>query len=231
MRAEMERNAPISIIVPAYNEAAVIADLLRALAPFRSRGHEVIVVDGGSEDDTAATAAPWADRVLTAPRGRAQQMNAGAQAAQCEMLWFVHADSGVPQDADALIGCARESGAAWGWFDVRLSGGHPALRMVEWMMNRRARLSRIATGDQGLFVTRALFQAVGGFADIELMEDVELSKRLRLHARPVSIRVPLVTSSRRWERDGILRTILLMWRLRLAYALGVHPNALAKRYR
>ena len=227
----MNRGAPISIIVPAYNEAAVIADLLRALASYRSRGHEVIVVDGGSEDDTAATAAPWADRVLTAPRGRARQMNAGALAAQGEVLWFVHADSGVPQDADALIGSAREQGAAWGWFDVRLSGAHPALRMVEWMMNRRARLSRVATGDQGLFVSRALFQAVGGFADIELMEDVELSKRLRRHARPVCIRAPLVTSSRRWERDGILRTILLMWRLRLAYALGARPNALAKRYR
>lgn len=226
-----EAGACISVIVPAYNEVGVIGKLLDALAPLRRRGHEVVMVDGGSDDGTAACAAPRADAVLTAPRGRARQMNAGAVAARGEVLWFLHADSDVPRNADAPIRTAVADGAQWGWFDVRLSGTHPALRMVEWMMNRRARLSRIATGDQGLFITRRLFHAVGGFADIELMEDVELSARLRRCGRPAPLSVPLGTSSRRWERDGILRTIVLMWRLRLAYALGADPSHLARRYR
>lgn len=225
-------NAPrISIIVPALDEAAVLPDLLAALAPFRRRGHELIVVDGGSRDATPSLAAAGADRVLEGPRGRARQMNAGAEAARGEVLWFVHADSRVPEAADSLIADALRGGGRWGWFDVRLSGRHPLLRVVEWMMNRRARLTRIATGDQGLFISTELFRAAGGFADIELMEDVELSARLRHHARPMPVAKPLVTSSRRWERCGILRTILLMWQLRLAYALGAHPAALARRYR
>ncbi len=221
----------ISVIVPAYNEAVVISGLLETLAPLRQRGHEVIVVDGASDDATVATATPWADVVLAAPRGRARQMNAGARVAKGDVLWFLHADSNIPQHADALIRAALDRGAMWGWFDVRLSGAHLGLRVVEWMMNRRARLSRIATGDQGLFVTRALFASLDGFADIDLMEDVELTARLRRQARPVALRVPLVTSSRRWERDGILQTIVFMWWLRLAYAFGAHPSRLAKRYR
>ena len=221
----------ISVIVPTHNEAGVIGGLLAALAPLRRQGHEVIVSDGGSQDATASLAADGADRVVAAPRGRARQMNAGAGVANGEVLWFLHADSALPEHPDALIAAALRGGAEWGWFDVRLSGVHPLLRLVEWMMNRRARLSRIATGDQGVFVSRALFQAVGGFADIELMEDVELSKRLRRHAQPCPIATPLVTSSRRWERGGILRTILLMWRLRLAYALGADPSALARSYK
>lgn len=221
----------MSIIIPAYNEAAVLPDLLAALAPFRDRGHEVIVVDGGSRDGTAARAVAGADRVLRAVRGRARQMNAGAGAAREEVLWFLHADSRVPAEADTLIDAALRGGEGWGWFDVRLSGKHPLLRVVEWMMNRRARLSRIATGDQGLFISRDLFRRVGGFPDIALMEDVELSARLRRRRRPVPIARTLITSSRRWEQRGILRTILLMWRLRLAYALGAHPGELARRYR
>lgn len=222
--------ARISIIVPTYDEAAVIGALLAQLATLRRRGHEVIVVDGGSEDGTVQIAAADADHIVSAPRGRARQMNAGAAVARGEVLWFVHADSLIPSDADGLIADAVRT-ARWGWFDVRLSGAHPLLRVVEWMMNQRARRTCIATGDQALFVTRDLFRALGGFADLELMEDVQLTTRLKGHSPPAVVATPLVTSSRRWERNGILRTIALMWRLRLAYALGAHPSALARRYR
>ncbi len=222
----------LSIVVPALNEAAVIGDTLQALAPLRAQGCEVIVVDGGSRDTTVALAQAWADRVLTAPRGRASQMNAGAAAARGDVFLFLHADTRLPPDAHRQIamGMAR-TGRRWGRFDVRLSGAHPLLRVVERLMNLRSRLSGIATGDQAMFVERRLFLEVGAFPDQPLMEDVELSKRLKRHGRPLCLRVPVVTSSRRWEEGGIVRTILLMWALRAAYALGVPAECLARRYR
>ncbi|GAB6044043.1 TIGR04283 family arsenosugar biosynthesis glycosyltransferase [Endothiovibrio diazotrophicus] len=225
----MER---ISIVVPALNEAAGIGAALAALAPLRAAGHEVIVVDGGSEDGTGALAAPLADRVVVAPAGRAVQMNAGAALAGGEVLLFLHADTRLPEAADrrVLEGLAR-SGRDWGRFDVRLSGAHPLLRVVERAMNLRSRLSAVATGDQAIFVRRTLFERLGGFAEIPLMEDIELSKRLRGIGRPLCIDEPLTTSSRRWEAGGVVRTILMMWHLRLAYALGADPADLAKRYR
>lgn len=222
----------LSIVVPALNEAGVIGDTLQALAPLRAQGCEVIVVDGGSRDATVALAQAWADRVLAAPRGRASQMNAGAAAARGDVLLFLHADTRLPADAHRQIetGMAR-TGRRWGRFDVRLSGVHPLLRVVERLMNLRSRLSGIATGDQAMFVERRLFLEVGAFPDQPLMEDVELSKRLKRHGRPLCLRVPVVTSSRRWEEGGIVRTILLMWALRAAYALGVPAERLARRYR
>lgn len=220
----------ISVIIPALNEAGHIAATLAPLQPLRQRGHEVIVVDGGSSDATATRAQPLADRVLTATRGRARQMNAGAQAAHGEVLWFLHADTLAPADADRLLRDAL-AGHAWGRFDVRLSGHQPLLRMVERLMNLRSCLSGIATGDQGLFVRRDAFAAAGGFPDQPLMEDIALSRRLKRIGRPHCLRTPLVTSSRRWEERGILRTILLMWRLRLLYALGADPAHLARLYR
>ncbi len=222
----------ISIIVPALNEVGVIDGTLRALAPLRAAGHEVIVVDGGSSDGTVEKAAPRVDRMVTSKPGRARQMNAGAAIAGGDMLLFLHADSRLPEAAERLVaeGMAR-SGRRWGRFDVRLSGPHPLLRVVERMMNLRSRLTAVATGDQGIFVERRLFEALGGYAAIPLMEDVELSKRLRRISPPLCIREPLTTSSRRWEEHGVLRTILLMWRLRLAYFLGADPVRLAPRYR
>lgn len=222
---------PLSIILPVLNEAEGIVPLLEALLPLRRQGCEVLVADGGSEDGTAERALPLADRVITAPRGRARQMNAGAALAAAEVFWFLHADSRVPPDAGAtLLRALQESGRGWGRFDVVLSGRHPLLRLVEGMMNLRSRLTGIATGDQGIFVTRSLFERVGGFPDIPLMEDIALSKRLLAHGRPVCLDTRLTTSSRRWETRGMGRTILLMWRLRLAYWLGADPAALARRY-
>jgi rSAM/selenodomain-associated transferase 2 len=221
----------LSIIIPCLNEAAGIRDTLHALQPLRTRGAELIVVDGGSSDGTATFAAPCADLVLTAPRGRASQMNAGAARAHGSILLFLHADSVPPGDADALIvdGLNRTR-RNWGRFDARIAGSHPLLRVVETLMNVRSRMTGVATGDQGIFVTRSLFTAVGGYPDIALLEDVALTKRLKGFGAPLCLRHRISTSARRWERDGVLRTIFLMWRLRFAFWLGADPNRLAARY-
>lgn len=220
----------LSIIIPALNEADTVGALLADLAPLRAAGAEVMLVDGGSSDGTPERAAGQVDRLLRAPQGRAVQTNAGAQAATGDVLWFLHADTRVPAGAAAALADACAAGARWGRFDVRLSGRHPLLRLVERGMNLRSRLTGIATGDQGLFVTRKAFEQVGGFPPLALMEDIALSAALRRLARPACLRVRLTTSSRRWEERGVLATILLMWRLRLAYALGADPARLAYRY-
>lgn len=222
--------AMISIIIPAFDEAATIALTLQRLQPLRKAGHEVIVVDGGSRDDTRGIAAALADQVRSAPGGRAGQMNAGAAVASGALLWFLHADTLAPEDAARQIAQALQKGHHWGRFDVCLAGRMPGLRIVAWAMNRRSCLSAIATGDQGLFVERDLFEALGGYPEQPLMEDVELSRRLKRHGRPACLPGPLITSARRWERDGLWRTILLMWHLRLAYFLGVDPRILYRRY-
>jgi rSAM/selenodomain-associated transferase 2 len=223
---------PVSIIIPTLNEGDQIAGVLARLQPLRARGHEVLLVDGGSSDTTIAQAGGLADRILDAPRGRASQMLVGAAFASHDVLWFLHADTWVPDRADELITAALQR-APWGRFDIRLSGRHrrPVLRLVEWMMNRRSCLTGIATGDQGIFVTRQALDAVGGMPPLPLMEDVELSRRLRRFGRPACIAEPLITSSRRWEQRGVWRTIALMWLLRAAYALGVSPRRLARLYR
>ena len=220
----------LSIIVPALNEAGHIRQTLSDLAPVREQGHEVIVVDGGSTDATVSEAGDLADKIIEATRGRASQMNAGAGAARGELLWFLHADTRVPPQAAGALVSAIEAGALWGRFDVRLSGKQRLLRIVERSMNWRSCLTGIATGDQGIFVTRGAFQQVGRYPEIPLMEDIALSKALRRIARPACVGVRLVTSSRRWEEKGVLRTVVLMWRLRLAYATGTSPAQLVRRY-
>jgi len=221
----------LSIIIPCLNEAEVIAATLQALAPLRTRGAEVVVVDGGSTDDTIARARPGADLVLSAPRGRALQMNAGAARAGGTILLFLHADSMPPPQADTLIvNGLNRTRRSWGRFDVCIAGSHPLLRVVERAMNLRSRWTGIATGDQGIFVTRSLYTAAGGYPEIPLMEDVALAKRLKRFGAPLNLKHRITTSARRWERNGVLRTILLMWRLRLAYWLGADPKRLAMRY-
>lgn len=222
----------LSIIVPTLNEADGIPAALAPLQPLRRRDHEVIVVDGGSVDGTPDLAGPLADRVMEVPRGRARQMNSGAAAAGGEALLFLHADTILPPRADGLVldGMAR-TGRRWGRFDIRLTGRHPLLRVGERWINRRSRLTGVATGDQAMFVRRDLFERVGGFPDIPLMEDVALSKMLRRDSPPLCLWTCVTTSSRRWEEQGILRTAYLMNRIRLAYFLGADPAELAERYR
>jgi len=221
----------ISIIVPALNEAQGIAAALAALASLRNRGHEVIVVDGGSSDKTAALSLGAADRVVAAARGRASQMNAGAALAQDEVLLFLHADTRLPESADARIlqGLAA-SGRAWGRFDVRIEGKSRLLPVIAFFMNLRSRATGIATGDQAIFVRRDAFRRIGGYPPLELMEDIALSRSLARLSRPLCLADKAVTSGRRWERHGVLRTVLLMWWLRLAFFFGAAPAKLARLY-
>jgi rSAM/selenodomain-associated transferase 2 len=219
----------LTVVVPVLNEAAIIVAALRALAPLRGRGAEIIVADGGSRDGTARLAEPFADRIISVPHGRGAPMNAGAALGSGDAFLFLHADTALPQDADLLIGAALAR-RAWGRFDLRIAGRHPLLAVIARMINLRSRLTGIATGDQAIFVSREAFAAVGGFPDLPLMEDIAISRRLKRLCRPFCIATPAVTSGRRWEQNGIVRTILLMWRLRLAYYLGAEPARLAARY-
>ena len=220
----------LSIIVPVLDEASGIAASLAALVALRSRGHEVIVVDGGSADNTLALCAGRADAVLEAPRGRARQMNAGAAQARGDVMLFLHADTTLPDQADACIARALMRGAQWGRFDVRIEGASAMVPLIAATMNLRSRWTGIATGDQAMFVRRELFQRVGGFPDQPLLEDVELSHRLRMSARPSCLRERVLTSGRRWEQGGVWHTIVLMWQLRLRYWLGASPEVLARAY-
>ena len=236
----------LSIIIPALNEAAGIAAVLAPLQAWRGPACEVIVADGGSNDATAARAQPLADRVITAPRGRALQMNAGAQAASGGVLLFLHADTMLPEAAPTAIlvalgladplvptvsGHLAMSKKRWGRFDLTITGTSPMLRVIAWCMNWRSRLTGIATGDQAMFMTRAAFEAAGGFPAQPLMEDIEMSRRLKRQGAPACLPDRVTTSGRRWEQRGVWRTIWLMWRLRLAYFLGASPEYLAARYR
>jgi len=221
----------LSIIVPVLDEAAAIVDAFTMLEPLRQRGTEVIMVDGGSRDGTLDLARPHADHVLIAPRGRATQMNAGAAVAAGDVLLFLHADTHLPPDADRLVleGLAR-SRRAWGRFDVTIAGRQRLLGVVALAMNIRSRLTGIATGDQAMFVARDAFRRIGGFPDLPLMEDIAVSRALKRISPPLCIGHRATTSGRRWEKHGVARTILLMWRLRLAYFLGAEPTTLARRY-
>ena len=220
--------APISVVIPVWNDAACLARLLadlRAAAAF-----ELVVVDGGSDDGSFAVAEERADVALRAPRGRAAQMRAGAAKATHAWLWFLHADTRVAPLVASEFARNLPQTPGWGWCDVRLEGAAWPLRVIEKGMNWRSALTGITTGDQGIFAHRNLLQAVGGIPNQRLMEDVELCRRLRRLAPPRRFRSAITTSSRRWEHHGIVRTVTLMWALRLRYLLGADPNALAKRY-
>lgn len=221
----------LCIVVPVLNEAQGIQATLQALAPLRQRGARVVVVDGGSQDDTRALAQAHADAVIEGPRGRALQMNAGAALGWGEVLLFLHADTTLPEHADAHLLQALSQGYVWGRFDVRIDGRPRMLAVVAAMMNLRSRWTGIATGDQAIFMRREAFAQVGGFASLPLMEDIDLSQRLRAVGPPACLRQRVLTSGRRWQQRGVWRTIVLMWRLRWRYWRGESAHSLAEDYR
>ena len=224
-----------AIIIPVLNEAATIAQSLMRLQPLRMQDAAIVIADGGSADATRDRAVPYVDCVIIAPRGRAAQMNAGATEMTAAIFVFLHADTMLPPDALDLIDTALANSARqWGRFDVRFDvrfdAPHPMLMLVAVMMNLRSRLTGIATGDQAMFMTRAAFARAGGFPDIALMEDIVMSVRLKAISAPACLSAKVTTSARRWLEHGILRTILLMWSLRLRLFFGAHPNDLAREY-
>jgi rSAM/selenodomain-associated transferase 2 len=222
----------LAIIIPALNEAAVIEAALQELQPLRRRGTRIVMADGGSSDDTAQRAGELVDALVVAARGRARQMNAGAQAASgADVLLFLHADTRLPADADRLVTEAVASGARWGRFDVRIAGRAWLLGLVAHAMNLRSRLTGICTGDQAIFCRRELFESLGGYAELPLMEDVDFSTRARRLAAPAALRAPAITSGRRWEEHGVVRTVVKMWSLRWRFQRGADPAALAREYR
>ncbi len=224
-------SARLSIVMPTLNEAEGIAARLAALQGARAAGVEIVLSDGGSADATLERAAGLCDAIVHAPRGRAAQMNAGASVASGGVLLFLHADTRLPEGFAALaLDGLKRSGRAWGRFDVRIEGRSRLLPLVGAMINLRSRLTGVATGDQAMFVRRDALKALGGFADLALMEDIALSRRLKRVSRPLCLRAKATTSGRRWDKHGALRTIVLMWRLRLAYYCGAHPDDLARRY-
>jgi len=227
----MSLSAQITVVIPTLDEAAWIRGTLAALQPLREQGHDVIVVDGDSADGTSELAQPLADRVISAPRGRANQMNAGAAEARGDVLLFLHADTLLPPHAGELVleGLAS-SRLLWGRFDVRIAGRHRLLPAVAWLMNFRSRATGIATGDQAIFVWREVFLRVGGFPSIPLMEDIALSGALARKTPPLCLAERVTTSGRRWEARGVLRTVARMWWLRLRFALGASPERLAELY-
>lgn len=226
----LETGLKLSVVIPTLNEAAVLGETLAALQACRDR-IEIIVVDGGSLDDTLLVARGLADRIITNEPGRARQMNAGASLATGKTLLFLHADTLLPKDFHQLIGNAlSQTGSLWGRFDIQFSPSTPTLNLIAWMINKRSRLTRICTGDQAIFVRSSIFRDFGRFTEIPLMEDIELTSRLRYLTPPACIETRAVTSSRRWIEKGTLRTVMLMWRLRLLYWLGVPAERLANLY-
>ena len=219
----------LSIIIPTLNEESGISACLAALQPLREHV-EIIIADGGSRDNTRALAAPLADQLINASLGRARQMNAGAAHARSDILLFLHADTLLPQQALHSISRGIAEGFHWGRFDIHLKGHSPLFKVIAQMMNWRSRLTGISTGDQGLFVTRKAFNTIGCYPEIALMEDIAICSRLKEIGPPYCIREKVISSGRRWEQFGIIKTILLMWWLRLRYFFGSNAEALALLY-
>ena len=219
----------ISIIIPTLNERDTLPITLKQLQAFRQTRIEIIVVDGGSNDDTISIASTLADKIFSADKGRAHQMNAGAEKATGEVLLFLHADTQLPDSAISLIEQHALPGQ-WGRFDVQLNSPRWLLRVNAWLMNYRSCLTGIVTGDQGLFIHRTMFEEIGGFPDIPLMEDIAISKKLKRYNRPICLKSRITVNTRYWEQHGVWHSIFRMWGIRLAYFLGIPAEHLVKKY-
>lgn len=219
-----------SIIIPTLNEQLGIKNCLLALQTLRTQA-EIIVVDGGSADQTISIATPLVDKLLSSNAGRARQMNLGAQSAEGEIFIFLHADTYLPENALFLIKQNIASNKVWGRFDIKLTGSHWLLPVIAQLMNWRSRYTGIATGDQVIFVTKTAFDTVNGYPHIALMEDISLSKRLKKLSSPLCLSAKVRSSARRWQQFGVFKIILLMWSLRLGYFFGEQPDRLAQLYK
>nr|MBI3611878.1 TIGR04283 family arsenosugar biosynthesis glycosyltransferase [Nitrospirota bacterium] len=226
----------VSVVIPTLNEEQTLP---QTLAQTLALGFEdLLVVDGGSRDRTCEivaslrTAAPDAPlTLLTSRPGRAAQMNVGAAASRGDVLLFLHADTRLPDNAkQVIVGALQEPECVGGRFDLRFDRDRAISRLIAGMINWRSRLSGIATGDQAIFVRRAVFERMGGFAAIPLMEDIDLTRRLNRMGPVACLHAQVVTSFRRWEIRGPIRTIFLMWLLRFLYWIGVSPHTLSRRY-
>jgi len=219
-----------TIVIPTLNEEAEIHACLMKLQRLREEGFEVIVVDGGSFDKTPQLLEGLCDQFISTRQGRAGQMNAGARQARGEFIFFLHVDTQLPDKFSEVIISIEADRFCWGRFDVTLSGKHWSFRIIESMMNLRSRLTGIATGDQVIFVSKKLYQEVDGFPEIALMEDIVMSRSLKNISSPLCLRHKVLTSSRRWEKHGIISTIFKMWWLRFSYCIGIDPIKLARQY-
>jgi rSAM/selenodomain-associated transferase 2 len=219
-----------TIVIPALNEEADIQACLMQLQGLRGKGFEVIVVDGGSIDKTPRLVEGLCDQFISTRRGRAAQMNVGARHAKGEILFFLHVDTRLPEEFSEIILSIEADTICWGRFDVKLSGKHWSFRIIETMMNLRSRVTGISTGDQVIFVSHKLYRKVDGYTEIALMEDIAMSRSLKNICPPLCLRQKVLTSSRRWEKFGIIRTVLKMWWLRFSYFICVDPVSLARRY-
>lgn len=224
------QTAVASFIIPVLNEAAIVQQQLRQLQTLRESGHELVLVDGGSADGTVELARPLVDVLVCSAPGRSTQMNAGASAARGSLLVFLHIDTALPAAFSQNLQTLAHSDSCWGFSPVRLDAAGLAFGVISWFMNMRSRLTRVATGDQVLCIKKSTFGQIGGFADIALMEDVEICKRLRKLSAPTIFAAKVMACGRKWQRDGVWRTVLLMWRLRLAYFLGADPRRLRAKY-
>ncbi len=228
----VDREFTVAVILPVLNEISTLPTTLEHLR--QQMPDEIIVVDGGSTDATRdivqVRTDPLSVRWLMSARGRASQMNAGAADARADILLFLHADTHLPPDAIESVRVTVRAGHIWGRFDVRLDNPKLIYRVIEWFMNQRSALTGIATGDQAIFVRRDVFEKLGGYPAIALMEDIALSARLKRIRAPACLRMAVVTSARRWEQRGVVRTVARMWWLRLCYWFGVSPTRLARWY-
>ena len=227
-------NNQISVVVPVLNERQNLPKLLEQLGHFSFA--QIIIVDGGSADESWQYLSQFQEtsslvglEIVQSESGRAKQMNAGAAIASAEVILFLHADTELPNNAIEKIFTSIAT-ADWGRFDVVFKEHDWRMKIIAQFMNLRSRMTGVATGDQAMFMRRQVFEELHGFANIPLMEDVNLSKRLLKHSRPICLKVQVITSARRWLKHGVLRTVLLMWWLRFAYFIGVNPEKLAKKY-
>ena len=223
-------NVKLSIVIPTLNESDQIEQCLNNLQPLRHRGHEIIVVDGGSNDNTVPLASSLCDRIIQSERSRSIQMNAGSASASGQCILFLHADTDLPEDVVDIFSKIINIENVWGRFDIQLSGQSWMFRIIETCMNIRSRATGIATGDQVIFVGKELFSKVNGFPEIALMEDVAISKLLIKFSKPICFTEKVVSSSRRWKENGIIKTIIKMWIIRLLYYFQFDTERLAKLY-